>query len=125
MIWILRLFSQFRALESQVRELASDKIVFQDKERWYQAQIDDLTAQAAKNTEAAVEGAQSVADFVAQYTLGRKIFGVGPDAPPPPQQPEPISRDSVQARDIEDVLNSPEYLSAMIEQAESEAGVAQ
>ena len=120
MTLFLRLFAQYRALEREVQALASDKIVLQDRDRWYQGQIDTLTEQATKNAETAVEGARTVTDFIAQYTIGRKVYGVGPEVTERPPQPAPLSAEAVQARDIQEALMSPAALAAMIERTEKQ-----
>ena len=120
---ILRLIPAYREMEKQLAELALQKSRLEDNERWYQARIDALDKQVRELQKDALRGAQTVADFIAQYTLGRRIYGVGPELPQQQGAPEPIPGPQL-ARRIEEEAMSPERIGAMIEQYEKDLGIA-
>lgn len=122
MTWFLRLFPRFRALEAQVREMANEKIRLDDNQRWMQSRMDELSKSRDKAVEEALYSTRVNADFVAQHTVGRSIYGLAPELPERTDM-EPAKRDTVSAREIERELMTPDAVASIIAGLENDLGV--
>ena len=123
MIWFLRLFHAYRELEDRKRQLASEKTAMDDRCRWLESRLD---ASEERRTEAMQDALFSVkvnADFTAQQTIGRSIYGLAPKLPDADEKPDVIKSHTAQARDICNWRNSPEGLEELVAKMESEIGV--
>lgn len=123
MIWFLRLFHAYRDLESRVRELSSEKIRMDDRCRWLEARLDASEDKRTAAVQDAIHSVKINADFVAQMTMGRPIYGVAPELPGADEQPDIVKSRTAQVRDIQRWSNSPEGIEAMVAQMEDELGV--
>ena len=123
MIWFLRFFHAYRNLEMRVRELASEKVRMDDRCRWLESRLDSAEEKRTDAVKDAIQSMKMNADFVAQTTIGRTIYGVGPELPGPEDQPEIVKSHSAQARDIVNYANSPEGMREIIADMEKDIGV--
>lgn len=96
----LRLFSAFRALESErdlLKGIVEDlRAVQQRQER----RIEDLTLRLDESRQGEVKATQTVADFMSQIHFGRKIYDHVPELPKAPNdRVEPVAK-KAQASDL-------------------------
>ncbi len=66
------------------------ELTLEGKERWYQSQIDKISAHNVRMVDEALTGAKLTADFMSQHSVGSAVYGIGPKFEPAPA-PEPIS----------------------------------
>ena len=117
MIWFLRFFHAYRELESRVSQLSAEKRHMDDSFRRLESRLDDTEEKRTKASEEALLSVKINADFIAQTTMGRTIYGIAPELPGPEDQPEVIKSKTVQARDVEAYANSPEGLNELFDEA--------
>ena len=109
---LLRAFPAYRTLladyervEAQLAAVADRHIEAQDRIRDLTGRLLETTEQLALSRAGEVRAVQAVADWMSQYTFGRKIFAGVPDLPESPSQITDVEMDHpIQARRLCDQL---------------------
>lgn len=72
---LLRAFPQYRRLDAQFRTLASAKVLADDELRRLRAQNEDLREQLVAALRDGNAARETVANWIAQYSFGKVVFG--------------------------------------------------
>ncbi len=126
LLWFLRLFPRFRALESrnaqleaEIREAASARVRAEDEAVYWRQHSDELERRLEDSHKREIEVREMMADFIAQQRWGITVFRRGPQLPPDSPTPAPIPTSRVQARHLVNLKNK-ERLRQLLEREATE-----
>lgn len=105
MIWFLRWFSAFSAMESLLLATAQERNRMAEELAEAHARNRNLLDRVAESHTSEIQATRKFVDFVAQQKFGRSVFDVAAEIPVPPESMKPITITKRHAEDLARELN--------------------
>jgi hypothetical protein len=99
-IWFLRLFSAYRAMESEMLSAVAERNRLVDDLKTERERFDAMLGRVDSAYQGNIDATRKVADFVAQTRYGRSVFDQVSELPVPPSEMKPILVGKPQASEL-------------------------